>query len=138
MAATDVNAQIDRNRVIEEFAAAEPIYKQLPVRVPRGGKIHKFTGHCGICLQEIKPENFRGSVSVPFDDGPALLRAHGYCTQCKAYTPFTDRVRGREGRLTSEFQNERGEWVWAPWASSTSDMLWLSVKAFFQKLFNPA
>lgn len=133
MTTFDVSVQRERERVIQEFRAAEPIYKQLPLKVPRGGKISKFSCHCGYCGQEIDPDYFRGSFSVPFADGPALLTAHGYCAQCKAYTPFSQRVRGREGRLTSEYQNERGEWVWSPWAGSKTDMLRLSIKAWLAK-----
>lgn len=133
MSSSEVKAQ-QRTRIISEFQASEPIYRQLPVRVPRGGKLTAFSARCGTCDSEIEKENFRGSVGVPFSDGPALLFAHGYCPMCNTYTPISHRVRGRDGKLTTEYQNENGEWVWTVWASEGHDRLRVRIKDWLAKL----
>jgi hypothetical protein len=110
-------------KLVEVFNESMPIYKQLPITVPKGGKISAITGQCGSCNTDIHPDSFRGNINVPFDGGPAIMNAYGFCAPCNTYTPFTQRVRGRDGRLTSEFQNNNGEWVWSPWLGGRIDTI---------------
>jgi len=125
-----------RLRVIAEFREYAPVHSQLPVEVANGGTINEFRATCGACGGDIEPNNFRGVFGKMSDDGPLLLSAHLFCRVCNSYTPYAHRVRGRGGKLTSEYQNEQGQWVWSEWKTPVGGIVRLNIASFLERFFH--
>lgn len=129
-------AELRRVRVISEFREYEPVYKQLPLPVPNGGVINEFRATCGTCEADIDPDNFRGNFGSISPEGPVMLSAHLFCKVCNSYTPYSHRVKGRKGKLTSEYQNEKGEWVWSEWKTPVGGVIKLRLASWLERFFH--
>lgn len=97
-------------QIIDWFLSCATIGSQLPVRVHDGGILNCLNAECGGCSRPIGNEAFRGTVATPFERGPVIVRAYGYCTPCHLFTPFDYRLRGANGQMVWEYQKD-GVWV---------------------------
>lgn len=96
--------------VIDWFSASPEIGAQLPLRVDNGGVLNRLDAECGQCARRIPDGYFRGAVTFPFDQGPVVVQAYGYCRRCNVFTPFDYRLRGRNGTMIWEYRKD-GVWV---------------------------
>lgn len=104
-------------RLFATWKVGPPLSGSFPVRLPAGGRVDGFSGHCAKCDSVIPDVDLHGSASFIIPT-VATITAIGLCRSCSCLTPFHHRVRAVNGCLQSEWIGGDGRWVKRVWTKA--------------------